>query len=102
MFQSIVEIAVYATILGIFITIAAWINGRKTTKEIRKAIDDLSRTMTTQIAQVLEKISEQIAKSEESTKQILIRLEQILSRMDERTNRIETKLDEALSKPRKE
>ncbi|MDI6641159.1 MAG: hypothetical protein QME68_02490 [Elusimicrobiota bacterium] len=63
MFQTLVQVAVYATILGVFITIAAWLNGRRTTKEIREIIQEMNERWN----KTLEKISEQIEKIPEKT-----------------------------------
>ena len=82
MFQTIGQVAVYATILGVFITIAAWINGRRTTKEIKAIISELSEKLSEQIARVSEQIarvSDQIAHSEESTKQLLAKMDEKLN-----------------------
>lgn len=107
MLQLLAGIALYAGILGFFVTIAVWINGRRTTREIREIIfaiseklsgeiEELSkqtrqiteqtrwiteqtRQISKQTQQTSEKISQQTARSEKSTKQILMKMDEKLN-----------------------
>jgi hypothetical protein len=45
MFETLAQVAVFATILGVFLTVAAWLNGRRTTKEVREIISELTWRM---------------------------------------------------------
>lgn len=69
MFHTLVEVAVYATILGVFLTIGAWLNGRRTTKMIERIIKSEGEATREMV--------ERVIKSEaEATRKILDRIDE--------------------------
>ena len=69
------------TILGVFLTIAVWLNGRSTKKFIKEVNE------TTQ--KLIFKVSEQITKMDERTAKI----SEMITKMDERTAKISEQIE---------
>ena len=54
--QTLAQVAVFATIVGIFIAIAAWVNGRRTTRQIRETIEGVQKETNRLMGNVGERI----------------------------------------------
>jgi len=53
--QTLAQVAVFATIVGVFIAIAAWGNGRRTTRQIRETVEGMQKETN----KLLSKLSDQ-------------------------------------------
>lgn len=84
--QTLTQVAVFATIVGIFIAVAAWVNGRRTTRQIQETIQGVQKETNRLIGNIgerMESIGESMKSIGESMKSIGERIESIEKRMDE-------------------